>query len=212
MGIKERKLREKDARRKTILEAAKQIFFQQGFHAATMSRIAEAAELSKGSLYIYFPGKKELYFTILLDGLDILEKKLSKAVKGRKKWDQRLRRVCLAYYEFYCEHRNYFHIMILMQDGQIANGVSDPLFEEIYSRGSLCLAYLVQNLQQGMEQGEIEAGDPAELATVLWGSLNGLIHLYDEEELRKFLPSSLDILINKDIDLFLVGVKTNGGL
>ncbi len=104
-----------------------------------------------------------------------------------------------------------FLLCLLMQDGQISNGVSDPLFEEIFSRGSLCLAYLMQNIQQGMELGETEAGDPAELATVLWESLNGLIHLYDKEERRRFLPSSMDSLINKDIDLFLTGVKTNGG-
>lgn len=56
------------ARREQILDAATNLFAQQGFHATTTREIASAADLSEGTLYNYF-GNKERIFTALLDKL-----------------------------------------------------------------------------------------------------------------------------------------------
>ncbi len=61
MGILERKEKEKQQRRDDILGAAKEVFFSKGLMSATMDEIAEKAELSKGTLYLYFASKEELY-------------------------------------------------------------------------------------------------------------------------------------------------------
>ena len=60
MGIAERKEREKEHRRNTILDAAEEVFFSKGINLATMDEVAERAELSKGTLYLYFKNKEEL--------------------------------------------------------------------------------------------------------------------------------------------------------
>lgn len=65
MGIQERKQREKEERQESILEAAKVLFYQQGFHDTTMAQIAKQAELAKGTLYLYFKSKEELAATII---------------------------------------------------------------------------------------------------------------------------------------------------
>ncbi len=57
MGIKERRIREKEHRQNEILKAAQTLFFEQGFAATSMNQIAKAAELSKGALYLYFRNK-----------------------------------------------------------------------------------------------------------------------------------------------------------
>ena len=72
MGIVERKEREKEHRREEIIDAAQRIFFQKGLSAATMDEIAEAAELSKGTLYLYYNSKEDLYLSVMLRGMDIL--------------------------------------------------------------------------------------------------------------------------------------------
>mgnify|MGYP006293938867 FL=1 len=61
MGIYERKRREREQRRAQILEAAKKVFSSKGFNSATMEEIAGEAELSPGTLYIYFKNKEELH-------------------------------------------------------------------------------------------------------------------------------------------------------
>ncbi|MEO8168159.1 MAG: helix-turn-helix domain-containing protein, partial [bacterium] len=60
MGIIERKEREKEHRREDIIAAAQKIFFEKGLPSATMDEIAEAAELSKGTLYLYYKSKEDL--------------------------------------------------------------------------------------------------------------------------------------------------------
>ena len=112
MGIRERKAREKEARRSDILEAAKTVFFEHGFQAATMEQIAREAELSKGTLYLYFSSKEELYVTVFMEGLDELNRRLRRAVEQGKGSEDRLRSLGRAYLDFYCEQKNYFDIKL----------------------------------------------------------------------------------------------------
>ena len=66
MGIKERKKREREMRRQQIMIAAKRIFTQKGYEKSTMEDIAREAELSPGTLYLYFKSKDELYASLCL--------------------------------------------------------------------------------------------------------------------------------------------------
>ena len=61
MGIQERKEREKDERRKLILRCAKELLMEHGIERVSMIDIAKRAEISKGTLYLYFPTKEKLY-------------------------------------------------------------------------------------------------------------------------------------------------------
>src|SRR5258706_12398395 len=49
----------------TILEAARKIFAKKGYEAATVDDVAEAAGVAKGTLYLYFRSKRELYLAAL---------------------------------------------------------------------------------------------------------------------------------------------------
>jgi len=68
MGINERREREKEVRRDAILDAAENIFFSKGVDSSSMDEIASRAELSKGTLYLYFKNKDELYHGIIHRG------------------------------------------------------------------------------------------------------------------------------------------------
>lgn len=207
MTTKERKEREKLARKKAILDAARKVFFKKGFHATTMDHIAEVAELSKGSLYLYFPTKEELYLSILIEGLDILCKGFEKAVKGVEDWETQIRNIGRAYYTFYREEKNYFQILFLFQHGEITSKVSDEVHQTCVEKGFSCLGILCKAIELGMESGEIQGDNAMELAIILWGSVNGVILLYEEEDHKKVIPSSLDRIIQISFDLFLEGLR-----
>ncbi len=64
MGIKERKKREKERRRQQIVVAAKKVFSDKGFNRATMDDIANEAEVSPGTLYLYFKNKEDIYASL----------------------------------------------------------------------------------------------------------------------------------------------------
>ena len=69
MTTRARREREKQERRRSILRAARETFFQNGFHHATVDSVAERAEVSKGTVYLYFESKESLLAHLLLDGL-----------------------------------------------------------------------------------------------------------------------------------------------
>ena len=75
MGISERKIREKEQRRKEILDTAERLFFSHGYEDVSMDGIANNVELNKATLYLYFENKEALFAAIVLRGIGILEKK-----------------------------------------------------------------------------------------------------------------------------------------
>ncbi len=70
MSTLERKLREREARRELILSSALQVIAEQGIRATTIDRIAECAELGKGTIYYYFPSKEAILEALLEASID----------------------------------------------------------------------------------------------------------------------------------------------
>src|ERR1700753_3613975 len=56
---------EDSVKRRQIVEGARQIFLSKGFDAASMSDIARSAGVSKGTLYVYFDNKEQLFEAIV---------------------------------------------------------------------------------------------------------------------------------------------------
>ena len=52
------------AKRRQIIEGAREVFLAQGFDAASMGEIARKARVSKGTLYVYFDSKEQLFEAI----------------------------------------------------------------------------------------------------------------------------------------------------
>jgi AcrR family transcriptional regulator len=63
---------EVDARRAQLLEVAAQRFGQRPYEQVSVEDIADAADVSRGLLYHYFPGKRSLYVAVIRAGIDRL--------------------------------------------------------------------------------------------------------------------------------------------
>ena len=68
MGTHERKEREKESRRENIVDAAEKIIRVKGFEGMTMDDVAVIAELGKGTIYLYFKNKTDLYHAVVCRG------------------------------------------------------------------------------------------------------------------------------------------------
>lgn len=53
------------AKRRQIIEGARRVFMEMGFDAASMNDVTRAAGVSKGTIYVYFPGKEELFEALI---------------------------------------------------------------------------------------------------------------------------------------------------
>lgn len=95
MPATSRKEREKEHRRSQILEAAEEVFRRKGYQATTMDEVAEEAEFSKGTLYLYFGSKFALFSELSNRVLSVVRdefKKISEEhISGRDKVGKMLR-------------------------------------------------------------------------------------------------------------------------
>jgi AcrR family transcriptional regulator len=64
--------KEKEVRTAEIEQAARKVFLARGFQAATIQEIAEAAGIAKGTVYLYYKSKDDLYTALLLPSLEFL--------------------------------------------------------------------------------------------------------------------------------------------
>jgi len=100
MGTRERRERERKMRKNQILGAARELLADNGIAGTSMNQIAERAELSVGTVYIYFKNKEDLYASLQEEGLDLLYDSITKAVeKGGTPLDK-LRQIARAYLKF----------------------------------------------------------------------------------------------------------------
>ncbi len=87
-------------RRAQLLDAAREAFVEQGYHAAGMDGIAELAGVSKPVLYQHFPGKLELYLAVLDQSSEALIDIMRAALDSTNDNRRRVRGAIEAYFDF----------------------------------------------------------------------------------------------------------------
>jgi AcrR family transcriptional regulator len=176
MGIAERREREKEQRRADIIDAAERVFFSKGWQTATMDDVAEACELSKATLYLYFKNKEELYAAILVRGSEILLQLFREAVESNQSGLEQTAAIGRAYMRFHAEHRDYYDAMLYF-DAKGFDTCDDCEFgqkcEEYRDRIMGLVAKAVSN---GVADGTLRPDlDPMMTAVLLWASSSGVL-------------------------------------
>src|ERR1700749_210353 len=93
---------EDSAKRRQIVEGARNVFLAQGFDAASMNDIARAAGLSKGTLYVYFNNKEELFESIVEQECDAQAEGIFNLDPSDHDVGAVLTRLGIAYVKFLC--------------------------------------------------------------------------------------------------------------
>ncbi len=179
MSTQERKQREKQQRREAILDAAENEIFAKGLDQATMDEIAERAELSKGTLYLYFRNKNELYMGLCERGSSLLNQRFAKVLTADRSGIELVRMLGETYIDFVRENPDYFRTFLYyesfddeeeLEQSEVACNCEDNVRE--------AFTYTVRALQIGMQDGTIDdSRDPRQLALIIWGATRGIIKL-----------------------------------
>lgn len=174
MGPKERREREREETRTRILDAARELFANEGYEAVTMRRIAERIEYSPTAIYFHFRDKESLLkelcdtdFLTLAQGFG--------AIAGIPDPIERLRRAGHAYIEFGLSHPNHYRLMFMTPH--------PPINPEEHSlqRGNPeedAYAFVQAIIGEAIAQNRFREGLDAELiAQTVWGGVHGVISL-----------------------------------
>ncbi len=205
MGIAERKEREKQQRRKSILIAAEKIFFGRNGDKGTMDDVAEKVELSKGTLYLYFKNKTDLLYAIAGKGVGILIKYFDEDINPELTGRGQLSDLGDAFARFVERHAQYFELILRFE-------VTEPPTSILKEDGTLlmepALAVLKRIISKGQDDGSIRNDlSVDEIVIVLWSQILGLMQsILRKDRYIKFYEVDLKRIIKGHYRIVMKGI------
>jgi len=176
MGIKERKERERERRKQQIIVAAKRVFSDKGFNRATMEDIAREAELSPGTLYLYFKNKEELYASLsvrILQYINIrMEHVVTTAATGPQEKLARLIEAMFDVYEF--DPLTIINMLHLQSSDSLKN-LSPELITQLQDLSRKSMEAIALVFEEGIKAGLFIKKHPMEMADIFWSLFSGIV-------------------------------------
>jgi AcrR family transcriptional regulator len=211
MTTAQRRAREKARRQQEILEAAREVFFEKGIHQATVDDVAAQAEVSKGTVYLYFQSKESILAHLLLEGLSTLLSQLEAAYAPQEPLsaEKHLRQLVEAYWQFSQTCPDYFRLLLALDRGRFRERVSAEMYQRILTESTRGLKLVARAIRQGMEKDVFTTDDPLLAAGVLWGALNGALTLMANPVRQEMIPVGPKEVYDATFELFLRGLQTN---
>jgi len=213
LSTAERRAREKAQRRREILDAARQEFFERGFHRPTMDELAARAQVSKGTVYLYFESKEEILAHLLLEGLHLLLQELKTAQQKAALLPpaEQVRAVAMAYLRFFQEQPSYFNLIMAFDRGRFEESISTKLHKRVLNFSLRSLSLLSQIIETGKEEGAFVVEDPWKAAGSVWAAINGVLVLMGHPLRQRLLRSDLDTMFQATLDLVIRGLDNSKG-
>lgn len=212
MSTAERRARERAQRRQEILDAARQVFFDRGFHRPTMDDVAAGAEVSKGTIYLYFESKEEILALLLLEGLDLLLDEMETAHEMASAGpEETLCSLANAYLRFSQANPSYFRLIMAFDRGRFEGAISRDLYQEVLNRSLRGLDLLARTIDRGTQEEVFAADDAWRAAGSVWAAVNGVLVLMAHPLRQEMLQTDLETMFGVTLDLAIRGLKWKDG-
>jgi AcrR family transcriptional regulator len=170
MGIAERKIRQKEDVRASILKAAWQLVENEGWQAVSIRKIAEAIEYSVPVIYDHFQNKDAILLEFTKEGFRILNERLEKAKSQFADPVRQLEAIAYAYWHFAFENQEYYRLMygLGMPNCEMAQKIAElATFTEI----------IMSTLKEIIRNSNKKDIDPFLKFHTFWSLLHGLISI-----------------------------------
>lgn len=191
MGTSQRKVRERRARRRAIQAAAVQVFSEKGFFRATMEDVAREAELSVGTIYLYYRSKKELYVSLLFESMKIFTEAIERIMAAGLPPDRQLKQVWEFFYAYHTRYPQSYRVLLFLQQPGLSSAISPKTLQEINARAARNFSLVSRIVAAAMAKGIYRSREPREVVDLLWSLFLGLVHL---SETRKNLGITVSTL------------------
>jgi AcrR family transcriptional regulator len=113
MATKELESQERRAqKRRAIIDVAARLFAEAGYDEAEMERVAAAGGIAKGTLYLYFEGKQDLFFACVDEGMRQMQATVLQAAAATEDPFERIARAIRAYLTFFDENPHFVELLI----------------------------------------------------------------------------------------------------
>jgi AcrR family transcriptional regulator len=147
-----------------------------------MSEIAREAELSKGTLYLYFEDKTEIMYSLLLEFLEDLRDRVAPVVEGTGSGMDKVMELLERYIAFYHERQDFFPLFHYLDYAFASDGPTDSTAEACFGVIDELNRLLQQLLRAGVADGSFRADLEADEQAVMYAHV---IHSFMEHAVSR---------------------------
>jgi AcrR family transcriptional regulator len=192
-----------ERKRTAILEAARTIFSRKAYADAAVDDVAEQARIAKGTLYLYFKSKEDLYLAALVSDLRAMSADARSKMESATGFREKLR----AFFEVrldYCRsHEDFLRIYLAEYGSMFLRG---PLNRACHQLVRENIRYVAQVVEEAIGSGEIRRVPAPAVAAAILDMSRGLI----ERRLLGWKEFRAQDEIEFSIDLLWSGMGNNG--
>lgn len=193
-------------KRDLILDAAQQVFSKKGFHQATVEEIAETAGVGKGTVYLYFPSKKEILVALIEERLKeltrALEERVEAAGAGLRNYTEKLRQAISFQMEVLRRSQDFLTVMF-----RDIGELGQELDKRTREARRAFIAVVEAVIHEGTRKGEFRNIDPRLASYAIEGMIiHGAVGLTVGEGTQL-----TDEHVSQVVDLCLHGIVRGSG-
>jgi AcrR family transcriptional regulator len=200
------RFKEKAVRLAEIHAAARELFFVRGFAGTTMEAVAKKAGVSKGTVYLYFKNKDELYVSLMMPVLEELGRHLeafAQKVAAGQVADRRafLDAICEINLRTYAFDPDGMRIIQAFQLGNHFSAMSAETIATVNLRAATNYRTTRDFLAQAMQAGLLKRRDTVQLTDMFWSLFIGVVQLEEskarttgKDHLAETLRAAFDVL------------------
>lgn len=170
-----------DFRRQEIIAAALKIFGSKGFAATRAEDIAAEAGIGKGTLYLYFRSKEDIYVAAVQHAIDQMNDRLRDRLEGVEGIERRIAVYIAVRLEFWLEKKSLHRLVLTVGREPQHRAHTNTLLRAMANR-------LVEMFEDGVARGEVKA-QPFE--PIAWALLD-MIHGANERRLDNIAKQSIE--------------------
>jgi len=208
VGLLERRIKEKDSRKKQILKSARALFFKKGFNQVTVDEIARSSELGKGSIYLYFDSKEEIYAQILLNDIDSFNRQVSALLEKQGKASELLTEFSDIYINFFFSDGELFRILMAYMLQPAKMNLPEKLNAQILNANARSIDVIGKILQKGIDTQEFSREiNVKQNQNAFWGLLNGIISLFIFSGTQARRKERIYSTTRLALEIFIKGLK-----
>ncbi|UCF96299.1 MAG: TetR/AcrR family transcriptional regulator [Spirochaetaceae bacterium] len=152
----------KEKKRKAIIRASLRVFSRKGYETSALEEVAREASLAKGTLYLYFKDKEDLYFQVMLNVLERLESYVARQILQVEDPLEKMKAVARAQINFLANNPNYFRLFQVAFTPEMATihkQLLEPLFEKRRRLSEFLHGLVEEGKRQKKIRGDIDTRD-----------------------------------------------------
>lgn len=187
-------------KRMEIIEAALQLFSERGFEKATVDEIANKANVGKGTIYLYFKNKEQIFMAVIEEGLSKMITHLSQ-IFSHGSFMTQLREMITYHFKFVEENKDFYKIFL--KERLNFCFYDNPSKTKIVELHHQLYRLLEEFFHNGIKEGYLRLGNPNYYSL----SLSGMISHFIVHWLTTGETESITSMTDTILEIFLTGAQ-----